>query len=61
MNLSQFEDKYPDSNWLESRSGADRYSNGLAEGSADESVWFCSNCEEAIDSPEEGCECEGNH
>lgn len=56
MNLSEFEERYPDSSFLEQTKQAIRLSNGLEEGTEHESVWFCLECEEELTDDE--CECQ---
>jgi hypothetical protein len=47
--LDEFQVQYPDADWLEDRGNVERWSNGLGEGTIDESVWFCRNCgDEAV-------------
>lgn len=46
MSLDDFKEIYINAEWLETRGGCERWSNGLEEGSEHESVWFDCNGEE---------------
>lgn len=56
-DLDDFRAAYPEAQWLEDWKGCERWTNGEGEGSLDESVWFCKECGEQVDSPLDGCEC----
>lgn len=51
-NFSEFEDAFPEHEFLESRNGCTRYSNGEEEGSEYESAWFNDDTEELVSSPD---------
>jgi len=57
-DLDDFRAAYPEAQWLEDMAGCERWTNGLGEGSLDESAWFCKDCQEEVTSPyEPDCGC----
>lgn len=57
MNKDEFLEAATEAEWLEDWKGCERWTNGEGEGSLHESVWFCKECGEQVDSPLDGCEC----
>jgi hypothetical protein len=58
MDIDEFQEIFPDCEFLENNNGCTRLSNGLGEGTDYESAWFCNGCGAEVEDIFEGCGCD---